>query len=222
MTVRVLALDYDGTIADHGRLDPEAATAIGDARRSGIAVVLVTGRILAGLERDLPDLRLFDSVVAENGAVVMLPASGRTTVVGPPAPRAFLEALKRYRVPHESGQCLVAASALHAPVLRQVIRELGLELAIIFNRGSAMMLPQGISKASGLDLALSTLHLSADAAVGIGDGENDIDLLERCGVSVAVAWGAEALKEVADEVLAGDGPAAVGAYIRRLVAARRI
>jgi soluble P-type ATPase len=49
--VHVLALDYDGTIAQDGRLHPDVRTAIEEARTRGITVVLVTGRILGDLRR---------------------------------------------------------------------------------------------------------------------------------------------------------------------------
>ena len=41
-----IALDYDGTIALHGVMDPAVRGAIADARAAGIAVLLVTGRRL--------------------------------------------------------------------------------------------------------------------------------------------------------------------------------
>ncbi len=40
------------------------------SRKHGIAVVIVTGRILADLERAAGDLHFVDAVVAENGAVM--------------------------------------------------------------------------------------------------------------------------------------------------------
>jgi hypothetical protein len=52
--------------------------------------------------------------------------------------------------------------------------------------------------------------------VGIGDAENDHELLRVCEVGVAVAWGSEKLKAVADYVLPGDGPPAVAGYIQEL------
>lgn len=51
MRLSVLALDYDGTIARHDRLDPSVLDAIATARTRGITVVLVTGRILNELRR---------------------------------------------------------------------------------------------------------------------------------------------------------------------------
>ena len=51
----------------------------------------------------------------------------------------------------------------------EAIRELGLELQIIFNKGAVMVLPAGVSKASGLEAALALLKLSPHNLVGIGD-----------------------------------------------------
>ena len=43
MKLQVFALDYDGTIASDGVLDPEVRGAIEQAHSQGIMVVLVTG-----------------------------------------------------------------------------------------------------------------------------------------------------------------------------------
>ena len=40
MKLSVLALDYDGTIVRHDRLDPDVLDAIGIARRRGVTVLL--------------------------------------------------------------------------------------------------------------------------------------------------------------------------------------
>jgi hypothetical protein len=85
-----------------------------------------------------------------------------------------------------------------------------------------MVLPQAISKATGLGEALAILRLSPHNAVAIGDAENDHELLHSCEVGVAVAWGSEALKTSADHVLPGDGPPAVAGYIRALLKNRLI
>ena len=73
MRFTVLALDYDGTIAQESVLDPEVRRAIGEVRSHGITVVIATGRILSDLRRVAGDLRFVDAVVAENGAVVAFP-----------------------------------------------------------------------------------------------------------------------------------------------------
>jgi len=70
MKFSVLALDYDGTIAREGVLDPEVRTAIAEVRAQGITVVIASGRVLADLEHVAGDLGCVDAVVAENGAVL--------------------------------------------------------------------------------------------------------------------------------------------------------
>lgn len=68
MKFRVLALDYDGTIAVNGELNPDVRSAIVEARSRGLAVVLVMGPILEDLREVAGDLSFLDAIVAENGA----------------------------------------------------------------------------------------------------------------------------------------------------------
>jgi hydroxymethylpyrimidine pyrophosphatase-like HAD family hydrolase len=70
MRFSVLALDYDGTIARNGALEPDVRQAIAEARARGIVVVIVTGRILSEFLQAAGDLQFVDAVVAENGAVL--------------------------------------------------------------------------------------------------------------------------------------------------------
>ncbi|MBA3231587.1 MAG: HAD hydrolase family protein [Acidobacteria bacterium] len=68
MKLAAIALDYNGTVAQHGTLDPAVRAAVADARRRGILVVLATGRRLAELHRVGGDLTCFDIIVGETGA----------------------------------------------------------------------------------------------------------------------------------------------------------
>ena len=77
MRYLALAADYDGTLATDGQMSHEATAAIGRLRASGRRVILVTGRRLAELLEVLPQIDLFDCVVAENGAVLYVPRQGR-------------------------------------------------------------------------------------------------------------------------------------------------
>ncbi len=214
MKFGVLALDYDGTIARDGVLDLEVRTAIAEVRTHGIAVVIVTGRILAELEQVAGDLHFVDAVVGENGAVMWF-ANGHTRQLAYSTSTRFLQELGRRGLECKTGQCVVELDAAFAPQVLAVIQEFELPLVLLFNRGRLMVLPQAVSKGAGLREALATLRLSVHNAIGIGDGENDHDLLATCELGVAVSWGSRLLQEAADEVLQGDGPTAVAAYIRR-------
>jgi len=213
----VLALDYDGTVAHADALDPSVRAAIAAARTQGIVVLLVTGRILDELRRVAGDLHFVDGVVAENGAAIHFPTSGRTSALAPLLPEAFLAELRRGAIPFAAGQCLVDANADDAPRLLEVIRRLELPLVLMFNRGRVMVSSQGVSKATGLQVMLETLRLSPRNTVAIGDAENDHELLRLAEVGVAVEWGSSALRAAADIVVAGAGPPAVADYLRILI-----
>ncbi len=221
MKFSVLALDYDGTIAREGVLDPEVRAAIADVRAQGITVVIVSGRTLSDLQRVAGDLGFVNAVVAENGAVLCF-RNGHSRLLGQPLPELFLAELKRRGIAFSTGQCIVEADASFAQSILAVIRELELPLVLLFNRSRLMVLRQSVSKATGLRAALSALRLSAHNAIGIGDAENDHDLLMACELGVAVCWGSRALQAVADEVLQGDGPSAVATYIRQAARTGRL
>src|SRR5271157_5565314 len=137
MKFGVLALDYDGTIARDGALDPDVKAKILEARARGIVVVLVTGRILSELKQVAGDLGFVDAVVAENGAVLAFP-NGQSRLLGSPPPRVFLDELRRRGIEVKTGQCIVEADAASAPRILAAIRELELPLVLLFNRSRLM------------------------------------------------------------------------------------
>lgn len=205
-----LATDYDGTLADRGRVDASTVAALQEVRRSGRKLILVTGRELPDLRRAFPELHLFDLVVAEDGAVLFNPATNEETPLAEPPSPAFVARLRELGVsPLSVGRTIVATWEPHEKVVLEVIRELALELHIIFNKGAVMVLPSNINKASGLKRALKALRLSPHNVVGIGDAENDHAFLAACGCAVAVGNALSSVKAKADMVVAdrGDGVA---------------
>lgn len=222
MKLSVLALDYDGTIARGDALDPGVRTAIAAARTRGVTVLLVTGRLLGDLRRVTGGLHFVDAVVAENGAVLHYPDSGYTRMLAPAVSAALVAELERIGLPFGAGECLVDADAREAPRLLDAIRRLELPLVLVFNGGRVMVLPQGVSKATGLQAALATLRLSPRNCVAIGDAENDHELLRAAEVGVAVEWGSAALTRAADIVVRGSGPWAVASFLDPIVRSGRL
>jgi HAD superfamily hydrolase (TIGR01484 family) len=69
----------------------------------------------------------------------------------------------------------------------------------------------GVSKASGLAYVVDRLGLSASDVLAIGDGSNDVEMLEWAGRGVAMGNAPDAVKQIADAVTLGvtdDGAAA--------------
>jgi len=222
MKFLALALDFDGTIAQNDVLDASVRKAIAELRARRIVVLLVTGRLLEDLRRVAGDLHFVDAVVAENGAVIEFPDSGYTAVLGQPPPANLLAELQKEGIVHTVGRSVIDADSAAAPRILALLQRLELPQVLIFNRSRVMVVPQGITKGTGLRAALTILRLSGHNTVAIGDAENDHELLRECEVGVAVGWGSEALKTSADYVLPGDGPAAVANYIRELAHACQI
>src|SRR3954451_11032425 len=204
MKYRALACDYDGTLAHDGVVTPSTAAAIDRFRVSGRHLFMVTGRELPQLQQVCPILDRFEWVVAENGALLHQPSTGTTRLLCEPASAALVESLRRFHLNWLSvGQAVIATIEPNEIVVLEEIKRLGLELQVIFNKGSVMVLPTGVNKATGLAALLKEAEVSAEEVVGVGDAENDHAFLECCGIGVAVANALPMLKERADFVTTG-------------------
>src|SRR6266700_2528727 len=219
MRYLVLACDFDGTLASDGKVRIETLAALQRLRDSGRKLILATGRELENLLDIFPAIDLFDRVIAENGGVLYRPASREHKVLGE-APRAdFVEALRARKVsPLSVGHSLVATWQPNEGVVLDTIRDLGLELQVIFNKGAVMILPSGTNKATGLDAALLELGLSPHNCVGVGDAENDHAFIRLCECGVAVANALPLVQERADWVTPGRNGDGVAELIDKLIA----
>jgi hydroxymethylpyrimidine pyrophosphatase-like HAD family hydrolase len=218
MRYLALALDFDGTLASHGTVSREARDALQLLKASGRKLLLVTGRRLDDLRQVFDGVSLFDAIVAENGALVFSPASGEERTICDPPPPEFAAALQRRKVPFVAGKVIVATDEPHDVTVLKVIRQLGLELEIIYNKGSVMVLPAGVNKATGLAAALEDLGLSAHNVAGAGDAENDHAFLAECEFAAAVKNALPALKERVDFVSRRPNGRGVADVITRLLA----
>jgi hydroxymethylpyrimidine pyrophosphatase-like HAD family hydrolase len=215
MKYRVLATDYDGTIAFEGRVDQATIDALCRAREGGARLILVTGRELVDLFNTFDRVDIFHRVVAENGAVVYDPATRQiqTLSAGPPA--ALLERLNRDGIPFSAGHSVVATVEPHEQAVIAAIHELELDWHIIFNKGSVMALPSDVTKVTGLRVALDALEHSPDQTIAVGDAENDLVFLRYCGLAAAVANALPTVKDIADVITEGARGAGVAELTHR-------
>lgn len=214
MRFRVLACDYDNTIASHGTVAPSTMAALARLRESGRVLLLVTGRTRDELET-VVRLDAFDRIVAENGSLLIDPERDSETLLGEPIPPRFVAELRRRGVnPLSVGKGICATWYPHHATVVESIHDLGLDLQVIFNKGSVMVLPSGVTKASGARAGLQSLGEEPAAMVAVGDAENDLVLLGMAGCGVAVGNALESVKERADLVM----DAAAGAGVEELIA----
>jgi HAD superfamily hydrolase (TIGR01484 family) len=219
MRYLALACDYDGTLAADGRVDEATLASLERLLASGRKLLLVSGRELEDLRATFPHTELFEWLVLENGALLYRPATHEEKRLAEPPPAAFVSMLRERGVkPIAVGRSIVATWRPHETTVLRTIRDLGLELQVIFNKGAVMVLPAGVNKATGLSAALGELGFSPHNVVGIGDAENDHAFLGLCECAAAVANALPMVKEKADLVTKGDHGAGVIELIEELLA----
>ena len=219
MRFRVVAADYDGTLANDGRVDKRTLETLVRVQASGRKVILITGREIDSLQSVFPELGLFDLIAAENGALLYYPSTGKEKLLGSRPPATFAKMLQRSGAnPVSVGRCVVATVKPYEVEVVKAISELGLDLQVILNRESVMVLPAGVDKGTGFRAAMAELRLPAASVIGIGDAENDYAFLSLCGFSVAVANAIPSLKERVHAVTSGDDGAGVVEILQKLLA----
>ncbi|GAB4242033.1 MAG: hypothetical protein Kow00121_68010 [Elainellaceae cyanobacterium] len=241
MNYRILATDYDGTLATDGRVTDPTLAALNRWKAADRQLILITGRQFDDLLRVCSCIDLFDSVVAENGAVLYDPQTQAVKDLGDRPPQAFIDRLRERIVKSEHpqavegefsnlvtdkglewlgvGRVIVATWVPHDRTVQDLIQEMELDqLQIIMNKGAVMVLPSGIDKTAGLKAALQALNQPADTVIGVGDAENDADFLHYCGYAVAVANALTPLKEQVDWVTEGSRGNGVIELIDRFLA----
>ncbi len=214
---QAVAFDYDGTLALHGRVTDDARKALADARAGGLMLLLVTGRRAPEMHRIFPQSEeLFDAVVSENGA--LLAVRGSILRLAPVLPVEFSARLTKLGVDYELGDCILSCDISRVRDVTDTIAQLKLDLQVVPNRGRVMVLPAGVSKASGLNAALYQLGLSPHNVIAVGDAENDVDMFNAVGTGVAVGNAVDYVKSCADVVL--DRPGGEG--VAELVCGRAV
>ena len=219
MRFRVLAADYDGTVASQGVLAPETVDSLYRLRESGRRALLVTGRVLDELLDICDDVDVFDLAVVENGALLYNPATGKQRMLAPALPRRFVAALQAHGVtPLSVGRAICSTWEPYESVVVRTIHEMELDLQIVFNKHSVMVLPASVNKATGLTAALDSLGETAEATVAVGDAENDLVMLSLAGCGVAVGNALASVKQRADLVMEGRAGEGVRELIDQVLA----
>jgi len=219
MRYLAIATDYDGTLASHGEVFAETVEALDRFRGSGRRLIMVTGRELDELLEVCNCVDRFEVIVAENGAVLYWPSTRDVELLCDPPPPEFVERLRSQNIsPFSVGRVIVATREPHEKEVLEAIRDLELELQVIFNKGAVMVLPSGVNKATGLSAALRRMHLSQHNVVAVGDAENDHTLLKAVECGVAVSNALDTLKSHAHIVTERDHGAGVVELIDRILA----
>ncbi len=196
--IDVVITDFDSTltIAQPNTVPEEVWNALRAWKAQGNTLILATGRTLpylvgpSGID-DPEKLRIFDKIVAENGAVMWDPHTDHVTLLTTPPSPLLVDRLRTAL----GGDLTVGYGCISAPKSRTadieaVLGHASAKLHRIFGTTSVMYVPSGVSKLTGIQHALRELRIHPSRCATIGDGENDHDMLDRSstpfGMTVAV------------------------------------
>jgi phosphoglycolate phosphatase (TIGR01487 family) len=208
-----IVTDYDRTVTD---LDLHLSGSVLSLlrklqEREGVAVILATGRDLRFVQGMRRELGFMDALVCENGAVLWFPNDDRVSRLGDGSLARSL--LLDSGIPFEAGEVVASVNAHYEKELRAALAAHRTGLSCESNRGTIMVLPEGIDKASGVREALAQLGRPGLGLICIGDGENDLSLFSMASFGVATAEAVDSLKEAADFVCEGAGAAGVERFL---------
>ena len=202
-------LDIDGTITDERRLlSLEAVNAIREAERAGIGVMLASGNILPVTLTVGSFIGITGPVIAEDGGVVHLAGRGHNPHVFASREKALIgyQALRK-KFGLElllNDRCRLSEVAIwpikEVEALRKEAAEYG--LCVQDAHFSYHLIEEGVNKFTGVKQALQLFYpdMGPENVMAIGDAENDLEMIQGCGIGATVASAKEKVKECADIV----------------------
>jgi len=215
---RGLITDIDGTITDaRRRIHTGAVESIRQLVDAGICVVFASGNTACFMDALSNMTGTNGFYIGENGGIVRSGwNSGLSVLADGTAPRVALWELvsvcrkrgieiEHYSLPYRFVD-VAFARTIPVPFVEEVVRSHPVR---VLDTGFAIHIhPPGVSKGAAFTKIAESLGMETSEFLAVGDGENDIDMLERAGVGVAVANAHSWLKRHADEVTEkkfGDG-----------------
>ncbi len=220
--VKAVAVDVDGTLTEgiSFLLDLEAIRALRLLEKNGIRVILVSGNsrpIVLALKRYLGTSA---PVVFENGCGVgdykweeLVVDEGLCNL----AKEAANVLLRIWSVngwtPSWQNPWRRCDFALNSPSgetteedtkkAMEILEEFGYikkGIAVMVSRHAVHVMPQSCGKGKGVEKVAEKLGFGMDELAAIGDAENDVDMIVKAGIGVAVGDAQEILKRKADIV----------------------
>jgi hydroxymethylpyrimidine pyrophosphatase-like HAD family hydrolase len=198
--IRLVLSDYDRTFTDASlRVEPGLVDTILKLKRKGILFSIVSGRkysFMYDLYRSLEGV--VDSFIAENGCVGY--ARGAKHFIARAEGRDnMLAGLRALSAPYDAGDVVVSVHRDHEQEVDQVLSQFP-HMHVVRNVDSLMILPYGVSKATGINWLMGVYSLTPVQMACIGDAENDLEMRSLCGLMGAVYNALPAVKKESDYV----------------------
>ncbi|MFX0096876.1 MAG: phosphoglycolate phosphatase [Candidatus Hodarchaeota archaeon] len=207
---RAVATDIDGTITYANKhLSFEAINEIRQLEEKGIPVILVTGHMFCVAGTLSEYIGTSGPLVCENGSVIaserwktpIVLGSRRKTDKALAVLRRELGELVKVK-PHIDYRLVDISLQRTFDVAKgnMVLEKYKLGVYLMDSNYAIHIADDNVNKAKGLRKAAEMINTELNEIVGIGDGRNDISMLEETGYGIALNNAPEELKRVADYV----------------------
>jgi len=164
--------DIDGTLTTGGRITPDALQALAQLKAAGLLVIAITGRPV-GWATPLAATWPIDALVAENGAVALVPAHSQDMAAAPSASPLQKTVSRLYQ---QDAATRAANSAAMQAVAQQVLQEVpgaqltrdsaGRETDLAFDYAEFTSLPSAavqqvlaVLQRNGMHTTVSSIHI---------------------------------------------------------------
>jgi len=213
----ILIFDYDGTLTYESNEIPEVARdALKKMKKKELATLgIISGRdlqFLRGVDDSLSNV--FSFLIAENGAISYFSDSKHKEVLGKEWSERARKELANSGIPMHFAEVMFATAIENAPAVSKFLATSGLDVKLVPNRDSLMVLPPNVDKGTGV--AATVQHFGTTRKLFLtcfGDGENDLALFAPADLGVAVSNAVDALKKIADVVTEKPGGYGVAEYL---------
>lgn len=206
----VLVTDVDGTLTSHeNRLYLPAVEAIWKLENQGVHVILCSGNIMCSLLTLDFYLGIGGPIIAENGGVIMKIGWKKPIILGSKElPLRAMEVLKENygdKIMEAGDQFyrftdIAIRRTVDRETLVKTLEDNGININVLDSGYAIHLCDPQVHKAIGVRKAVETLGYKSKDAAGIGDGQNDIELLQEVGYGVALNNAPKTLKDVADYI----------------------
>lgn len=207
--IRLLAVDIDGTLTfKDRRLDVVALEALRKAESVGIPVALATGNVLVFAEAAAVLLGASGPLIAEDGGVVFDLSTGKEYVLGDrvEVDRALAvleDAFGPLEQTRSSAARLTGITLKRTVPVESVSRALqdaGSPIVAVDSGFAIHLRSPDVNKGNALRKISSITKIPLVEIAAIGDGPNDVEMLQTAGLSFAVANSVEEAKRASSNV----------------------
>lgn len=207
--IRLLAVDIDGTLTyGDRRLDLAAVEAIRRAEDAGISVVIATGNLFRYAEAASILIGTSGPLIAEDGGIVFDFASEKMYVLGDrvDADRGLAELKRTFgnleitRSTPDRVTGVTIKKTVSLEEVRRVIEQKGLPIVAVDSGLAIHLRRPEVNKGNALKKVSVITKVPLAEIAAIGDGSNDVEMLQLAGLSFAVANSVEEAKRASSRI----------------------